>query len=290
MARRIAAVGRVMVSERRSTSTGRQPTVWVVVDELLDIAVEAARRAGALLLDGRGHARSIETKSSATDMVSDMDRASEEMIRATITSRRPADAILGEEGGSSSGGSGVRWIVDPLDGTTNFLYGFPAWAVSVAAECDGDVVAGAVFDPNRDELWTATQGGGAYCNGQLLPPVVEAQLAEALVATGFSYSADDRAAQGAVIADLLPRVRDIRRAGAAALDLCWQAAGRVNAYFETGTHVWDWAGGALVARQAGSWVGDFEGGPPSEEGLLAAPPRLAEELRAVVRATGGARR
>ncbi|MHB8464988.1 MAG: inositol monophosphatase family protein [Acidimicrobiales bacterium] len=249
-------------------------------DELLEVAIEAARRAGALLLDGRGQARSIATKSSATDMVSEMDRAAEAMVRAVIGSHRPHDAILGEEGGASAGATATRWIVDPLDGTTNFLYGFPAWAVSVAAEVAGVVVAGAVFDPSHDEMWTATLDGGAQRNGVALAPIVGAPtLATALVATGFSYLPDRRAAQGRVIAELLPQVRDIRRAGAAALDLCWLAAGRVDAYFEQGTQIWDWAAGALIAAEVGAWVGGFDGGQPSAEGLLAAPPALAVALR-----------
>ena len=218
-------------------------------------------------------------------MVSEMDRAAEAAIRAVILHRRPDDAILGEEGGASAGATGVRWIVDPLDGTTNFLYGFPAWAVSVAVEVDSTVVAGAVFDPTHGEMWTATKGGGAFCNDEaLLPRTDEVDLATALVATGFSYASATRAEQGAVVASLLPQVRDIRRAGSAALDLCWVAAGRVDAYFESGTHVWDWAAGALVATEVGVEVSRLTGGAPSPEedaGILAAPPRLGQALRTV---------
>jgi myo-inositol-1(or 4)-monophosphatase len=251
-----------------------------LVEELVDVAVEAARRAGSLLSDGRGQARRVETKSSATDMVSEMDRAAEALIRAVIAEQRPGDAVLGEEGGEVAGGTGVRWIVDPLDGTTNYLYGFPAWSVSVAAEMDGVIVAGAVFDPTHDELWTASLGGGATRNGELLPALGDrADLATALVATGFGYRAEQRAAQGLVAAYVLPRVRDIRRAGSAALDLCWVAARRVDAYFEVGTNLWDWAAGALVASEVGAWVGGFDGGPPSDDGLLVARPALAVELR-----------
>jgi myo-inositol-1(or 4)-monophosphatase len=251
--------------------------------DLLPVAVDAARQAGQLLLDGQGHVRTVETKSSGTDMVSDMDRAAESTIRAVIADRRPHDAILGEEGGATTGGTGVRWIVDPLDGTTNFLYGFPAWAVSVAAEVDGTVVAGAVFDPVHDELWTATRGGGAQRNGEALPVLgAGPDISTALVATGFSYDRARRGEQGTVVARLLPQVRDIRRAGSAALDLCSVAAGRVDAYFESGTNVWDWAAGALIAAEVGAWVGGLDGGPPSRDGLLAAPPRLADALRALV--------
>ncbi len=252
------------------------------MDELLDIAVEAARRAGALLAGG--HATNVETKSSATDMVSEMDRGAEALIRAVISGERPGDAILGEEGGEAAGATGVRWIVDPLDGTTNFLYRFPAWCVSVAAEVDGEVAAGAVYDPTHDELWTAVRGEGAACNGRSLGPLDDrGGLATALVATGFGYRSEQRRAQGRVAAYLLPRVRDIRRAGSAALDLCWLADGRVDAYFEGGTNVWDWAAGALVASEAGAWVGGFDGGPPTDAGILAARPALATELRALLK-------
>jgi myo-inositol-1(or 4)-monophosphatase len=253
-------------------------------DRLLDVAVEAARRAGALLADGLGEARHVETKSSATDMVSEMDRGAEALIRAVLAEQRPGDTVLGEEGGEVAGGSGVRWIVDPLDGTTNFLYGFPAWCVSVAAECDGEIVVGAVFDPTHNELWTAVRGQGASRNGASLPMLVDrADLSTALVATGFGYLADERASQGRLAAYVLPRVRDLRRAGSAALDLCWVAAGRVDAYFEQGTNLWDWAAGALVAAEAGAWVGGYDGGPPSAAGLVVARPALAVELRALLR-------
>ncbi len=252
------------------------------MDELLDIAVEAVRRAGGFLAGS--HATHVETKSSATDMVSEMDRGAEALIRAVIGGQRPGDAILGEEGGEAAGASGVRWIVDPLDGTTNFLYRFPAWCVSVAAEVDGAVAVGAVYDPTHDELWTAVRGEGSACNdAPLLPLEDRGRLATALVATGFGYRAEQRRAQGRVAAYVLPRVRDLRRAGSAALDLCWVADGRVDAYFEQGTNVWDWAAGALVASEAGAWVGGFDGGPPSADGIIAGPPTLAVELREVIR-------
>jgi myo-inositol-1(or 4)-monophosphatase len=251
--------------------------------ELLEVAVDAARRAGSLLYDARGHAKRVETKSSATDMVSEMDRAAEALIRSVITSHRPGDAVLGEEGGEIAGATGVRWIVDPLDGTTNFLYGFPAWCVSVAAEVDGVVAAGAVFDPNHDELWTAVRGAGAARNGEALAALEDRSgLATALVATGFAYKPEEREAQGRVASYVLPRVRDIRRAGSAAIDLCWVAAGRVDAYFEQGTNLWDWAAGALVAAEAGAWVGGYDGGAPSSAGLVAARPALAAELRTLI--------
>jgi myo-inositol-1(or 4)-monophosphatase len=222
------------------------------------------------------------------------------LIRRVIGAHRPGDAVLGEEGGEVAGTAGdptttsdagaVRWIVDPLDGTTNFLYGFPAWSVSVAAAVDGKVRVGAVFDPTHDELWTAAAGAGAACNGVALAPLVDCDdLATALVSTGFAYQAHRRAIQGAVVAALLPQVRDVRRAGSAALDLCWLAAGRVDAYFESGTHIWDWAAGSLIASEAGAWVGGFDGGAPSADGLLAAKPGLAGPLRALLATAASSR-
>lgn len=255
---------------------------------LLDVAVEAAEAAGGLLLDGLGRARHVSTKSSATDMVSEMDRRAETLVRSILANRRPGDAVLGEEGGQSGappngGATGIRWIVDPLDGTTNYLYGFPAWCVSVAAERDGTVRAGAVFDPVHGELWTAVAGRGAACNGVALGRLVGSkELATSLVATGFSYSAERRAAQGVVAARVLPSVRDLRRAGSAALDLCWVAAGRVDAYFEEGTRIWDRAAGGLVAGEVGAWVGGIDGGPPSDDGVLAAHPAIARPLRELI--------
>jgi myo-inositol-1(or 4)-monophosphatase len=211
-----------------------------------------------------------------------MDRASEALIRARISAARPGDAFLGEEGGPTSGESSVRWIVDPLDGTTNYLYGFPAWSVSVAAEVDGRVVSGAVFHPLLDELFCATLGAGATCNGQTLAVTTSDDLATALVGTGFAYDASRRAEQGRWVGRILPRVRDIRRAGSAALDLCWVAAGRMDAYYEQGTHIWDWSAGALVVTEAGGVVCGFDDDAPSSDGIIAAAPGLARPLRTLL--------
>jgi myo-inositol-1(or 4)-monophosphatase len=255
---------------------------------LAELAAVAARRAGTLLLEGLSETRTtVQTKSSATDMVSEMDRAAEAAIRDELLGARPDDAVLGEEGGEAAGKSGVRWIVDPLDGTTNYLYRFPAWSVSVAAEVDGTVQAGVVYDAQRDELFRAIKGAGATLNGVALQVSGAATLATALVATGFGYAAARRRVQAAWVAHLLPCVRDIRRAGSAALDLSWVAAGRVDAYYEQGTHIWDYAAGALIAGEAGAWVGGFDGGPPSTDGLVAAPPHLAEPLRDLLVAARG---
>ena len=198
---------------------------------LLDLAVDVATRSGALLLDGIGRVRStVETKSTRTDMVSEMDHASEHLIASALRGARPDDGFLGEEGTSTTGSTGVRWVFDPLDGTTNYLYGFPSWGVSIAAEVDGTVMVGVVHDPVHGETFTAVQGAGAWCNGERLRVAGAPELATALVGTGFSYDAVERGRQAALLARLLPAVRDVRRAGAAALDLCWVALGRLDAF------------------------------------------------------------
>ena len=258
-----------------------------VAGELLALGVEAARAAGRLLLDGLASgAPEVESKSTPTDPVSDLDRASEALIIRTLRGRRPDDEVLGEEGGTSAGRSRVRWVVDPLDGTVNFLYGFPAFAVSVAAELDGEVVVGVVHDPLRGETFTAEKGAGSWLDGRRLAVRAPADLASALLGTGFSYDAGTRARQGGVVAQVLPAVRDIRRAGSAALDLCWVGAGRLDAYFESGTHHWDRAAGVLVAAEAGAWTGDLTGGPPSDRMSVAAAPTIAGPLVGLLRSTG----
>jgi myo-inositol-1(or 4)-monophosphatase len=252
--------------------------------DLVALASAVAREAGELLLARHGQAAVVQTKSSPTDVVTEMDHAAERLIRDRLLAARPDDAILGEEGGQTGTGL-VRWVVDPLDGTVNYLYGLPGWAVSVAAEVAGVVVAGAVCVPLQRSTFTATLGGGAWldsafdgsprrlaCNSGL-------ELRDALVATGFGYPAGQRAAQGRVVAAVLPRVRDIRRAGAAAVDLCSVAAGRVDAYYEQGTHYWDIAAGGLIAREAGAVTGGLRGDEPGEAMTLAADPVLFAELR-----------
>jgi myo-inositol-1(or 4)-monophosphatase len=182
----------------------------------------------------------------------------------------------------------VRWVVDPLDGTTNFLYGIPAFAVSIAVEVDGTTEVAVVVDVARDETFTAVRGQGATLQGRPIRCTGASHLATALVGTGFSYDAGRRARQGAVVARLLPQVRDIRRSGSAALDLCWVAAGRLDAYYEHGLAPWDLAAGSLVAAEAGATVGDLDGGPPSGACTLAAAPAVFEPLRALVATQGTA--
>lgn len=258
-------------------------------EELRRLAEEAARAAGALLLAGLDEVRTdVQTKSSATDMVSEMDRAAEACIVAALLGARPDDGMVGEEGTDRVGTSGVRWVVDPLDGTTNYLYGLAGFGVSIAAEQDGVVVAGAVLDVVRDEVFSARRGGGATRDGVPITASTATDLATALVATGFSYEAARRARQAAVLVEVLPRVRDIRRVGAAAVDLCSVACGRVDAYYERGLAPWDLAAGGLIAQEAGAVVTDFAGGPPTAGAVVAAAPGLAVELRALLDAAGAA--
>jgi myo-inositol-1(or 4)-monophosphatase len=249
--------------------------------ELLDIATEAARTAGALLLPRFGTERVLATKSTPTDLVSEADLAAEAAIRAVLARRAPDDAVMGEEGEDVGGTSGRRWIVDPLDGTVNFLYGLPLWCVSVA--CEGR--AGVVFDPVRDELFAATADGPATLNGRELGAdrVGGADsLGQALVATGFGYDPARRALQAEVVARVLPRARDIRRGGAAALDLAWVAAGRLDAYYERGVNVWDVVAGELICARAGLVVERLAPAGELPWGVLAAGPPFADELRALV--------
>jgi myo-inositol-1(or 4)-monophosphatase len=215
-----------------------------------------------------------------------MDRRAEELIRSRILAVRPGDAILGEEGGQT-GDAPVRWVIDPLDGTVNYLYGLHDWAVSIAAEVSGVVLAGAVSVPRHGEMFTAVRGGGAWLDSAAGGRVAlrcgpGVPLDQALVATGFGYQATRRKVQGEVVAALLPRVRDIRRAGAAAVDLCSVAAGRVDAYYERGLNHWDYAAGALIAAEAGAVVGGLGGTPASTSMTIAAGPELFGALASVL--------
>jgi myo-inositol-1(or 4)-monophosphatase len=251
--------------------------------ELVALASEVAREAAELLMTRYGQVAVVDTKSSPTDVVTEMDRAAETLIRERLLAARPGDAILGEEGGQIGSGP-VRWVVDPLDGTVNYLYGLPSWAVSVAAEVAGDIVAGAVCVPLQQSTFTATLGGGAWLDSawegrpRQLACNTGVGLRDALVATGFGYPADQRVVQGMVVAAVLPLVRDIRRAGVASVDLCSVAAGRVDAYYEQGTHYWDIAAGGLIAREAGASTGGLRGQPAGEAMTLAADPALFAEL------------
>lgn len=250
--------------------------------DLLAIALEAARRAGDLLLERAGEAvGGISSKTSGTDLVSDADRDAEALVIRTLRAARPDDAILAEEGGGGGGGSGVTWVVDPLDGTINYLWGVPQWCVSIAAADAEGAVAGVVHDPSRGETFTAVRGGGARLGDRTLRVAPGRPLAEALVGTGFSYRSAERAVQAARLERVLPRVRDVRRFGSAALDLAWVAAGRLDGYYETGLNPWDRAAGELIAREAGARVRDLE-----PAGLICAGPELIGPLAGLVDAAG----
>lgn len=262
-------------------------------DELLAIALDVALLAGELLLDGQRRERVIAgTKSSVTDMVTEIDRAAEACVAAELRRRRPDDGLVGEEGAAAPSRSGVVWVVDPIDGTTNYLYGYPAFCVSLAAEVDGEAIAGVVHDPLRDETFLAARGRGSFVRNRLGEHRLAVApdggpLAEALVATGFGYGADRRAVQARIVAHVLPRVRDIRRAGSAALDLCSVADGRLDGYYERGLHHWDHAAAALVAREAGAVVQTLEGGPlSSDRTIVSARPSLIEPLCQLLRDAG----
>jgi myo-inositol-1(or 4)-monophosphatase len=246
----------------------------------LELAERAARSAGDVLMERfGGPARGLGHKTSDTDLVSDADRAAEAVIRELLEAERPDDGLLAEEGSRHAAESGRRWVVDPLDGTVNFLYGMPHWAVSVALEDGKGSAAGVVFDPVRDECFRAARGGGCELNGHTVRVRERRELELSMIATGFSYQEERRAAQAQVAERLLPRVRDIRRAGAAALDLAWLAAGRLDGYYERGLSPWDWSAGRLLVSEAGGAVEELPGEPP---GLVAAHPGLLEPLAALV--------
>ncbi|GAB2940299.1 inositol monophosphatase family protein [Streptomyces heilongjiangensis] len=249
--------------------------------ELLEIALEAAHRAGAFLHDGRPEDLGVAaTKSSAVDVVTEMDIASEKLITALLAERRPHDGVLGEEGASVEGTSGVQWVIDPIDGTVNYLYGLPSWAVSIAARLDGETVVGVVHAPVRGETCRAVLGEGAYVNDRPARVRPAPALELALVGTGFGYRAERRARQADVLRELIPEVRDIRRGGSAAIDLCDVAVGRLDAYYERGLNAWDYAAGDLIAREAGALTGGRPGEPLSPDLTVAAPPGLFEALQA----------
>jgi len=250
--------------------------------ELLDVALEAARAgAGELMARFGARAEGVETKSTPTDLVSEADVVAESVIRRLLAGRRPADAVLGEEGGASGDGA-LRWLVDPLDGTINFLFGIPAFVVSIAC-CDAEGgLAGVVLDPVREECFAATRSGPAMLNGSEIRGSDRAELGTAMVATGFGYDSDVRARQAEVVARLLPRVRDIRRVGAAAMDLCWTACGRFDAYYERGVKPWDIAAGTLIAERAGLEVRELAADGPDPAGVVVAGRGLMQQLMGMV--------
>jgi myo-inositol-1(or 4)-monophosphatase len=246
---------------------------------LLAIALSVTRGAAELARQMRAEGvTGVTTKSTATDVVTAADRATERYVREELHRLRPHDAVLGEEAGQSAGAGTVRWIVDPIDGTVNYLYGIPHYAVSLAAEVDGVVVAGVVRNAATGEEWTATLGGGAWRGDARLSGSEVTQLGQSLIATGFGYAAARRVHQARVVAALLPTVRDIRRLGAASLDLCYAAEGRVDGYYEKGLNLWDHAAGGLIATEAGLRVGGLAGAAAGPDLLVAAAPGIWSDL------------
>jgi len=246
---------------------------------LLELAVEVAHEAGDLVTRQRPDDLGVAaTKSSPTDVVTVMDTAAEALIRDRIEELRPGDGFLGEEGGASAAERQVVWVIDPIDGTVNYLYGIPQYAVSIGVRIAGSVVAGVVHDPNRQEDFTAVLGGGARLNGREIRVSGETDPAQCMLLTGFSYQVGVRAAQANSVAAILPQVRDIRRFGSAALDLCWVACGRADAFCERGLRAWDLAAGGLVAREAGARVSGLRGKPAGEQLVVAASPGMYDTL------------
>lgn len=258
-------------------------------DTLLEVAVRVAVEAAELVESTRRSAvQDVATKSSATDPVTAGDRAAERLVRERLAELRPGDPVLGEEEGADGNrGDGVRWVVDPIDGTVNYLYGFPWYSVSVAAQLDGETVAGAVVEPSSGRRWSAARGQGATLDGVPLRVSSTSQVELALVATGFAYRVERRNRQAEFVGRLLGRVRDVRRTGSAALDLCMVAAGWVDAYVEHGLSPWDWAAGSLIAAEAGAVVSLPDSGELGGA-TFAAAPGVADQLRAVLVESGAA--
>lgn len=258
------------------SDSGEQPSPV----ELERVAADTARAAAGVVTAGYGRPRAVGRKSSPTDVVTQTDLRAEELVRELLGKATPDAGLLGEEGGTSAPGARVQWVIDPLDGTINFLYGVPLFAVSIAAAIDGEIVAGAVIDVLRKELFSAHLGGGARCDGNLIEVSDCTSLPDALVATGFSYQAELRDRQGEVAHRVLPRARDLRCFGSAALELCWVGCARVDGYFQRDTEIWDRAAGALIAAEAGART--ELPCPENDDLIIVAAPGVFDDLWAVV--------
>lgn len=250
--------------------------------DLLDLALATAREAGDLIVRLRAEGVEVAaTKSSGTDIVTLADQASEHLVKERLLAARPDDGMLGEEGDDLRGTSGVVWIVDPIDGTVNYLYGLPHFAVSIAAEVDGEVVAGVVVAPELGLEYAASRGGGATCNGVAIATRPVVPLGERLVGTGFSYEQEARTREAAYLGMLMPHIRDIRRLGSCALDICAVASGLLDAYVEEGPHVWDHAAAGLVCAEAGGTL-EVARSPVGKRLLICAPAKGYDDFRAAV--------
>lgn len=247
-------------------------------EELLSLATDIAAEAARLLARFAATGFDVATKSTRTDMVTGADQGSQSLIERLILEARPEDGLLGEEGAARVGTSGVRWVFDPLDGTTNFIYGIPAYAVSIAVEVGGEVVAGVVHDVAQREVFTAAKGRGARRNRATIGISGNTDLGTALLATGFGYDPGRRAEQAAMVARVLPHIRDIRRGGSAALDLCHVASGQLDGYFEYRLNPWDIAAGGLIVREAGGVTAGFGGHTFADGYVIACAPGLLAGL------------
>jgi len=246
--------------------------------EFRDLALEAGRLVSSEIKSRAGQIKERDTKSSPTDLVTAVDRWSEKKITDFITTKRPKDEILGEEGTTIAGTSGVKWIIDPIDGTTNFFYGLPGYTVSIGVAVDEKIVAGVIMNPFAEEEYAAALNEGSTCNGSPIAVNSPIGLSETLLSTGFSYLPEKRENQGKVLVEILPKVRDIRRSGSAANDLACVASGKVDAYFEYGLNIWDIAAGLIIVQEAGGKVSDLEGNFPSEDFVIAASPTIHTHL------------
>ena len=249
--------------------------------ELASLAEEVARSAGALLMQ-RPDSFTFTEKSSAVDFATQMDQQAETLIVKSLLAARPDDGIIAEEGAAQLSKSGITWVIDPLDGTVNYLYGLPGWNISIAAKNQDGVIAGVVFAPTINSLWKATKDGGAFLNNKSIKCNDPVNLNLALIATGFSYDLELRKEQGARIQKLIPQIRDLRRNGAAAVDLCYVAMGAVDAYFESSLKEWDFAAGGLIATEAGALISGRTGGAPDGDMVVCAGPSLHAQLLAQI--------
>ena len=262
-------------------ATGHDP------EALLALALRLALQAGALVTAGRAAGLTdVRTKGTPTDMLTEFDQASEAVIMAGLRAERPLDGFVGEEGSSRQTESGITWFVDPIDGTTNFVYDLPGYAISIGAADERGMLVGVVHNPRLGETFTAIRNRGAHLDGRSIHPSGLTDLLTALVATGFGNEPERRALQGALVAKLLPSIRDIRRLGAASIDLCHVASGRVDAYYEEGLGPWDLAAGGLIAAEAGCTCTDLQGGPISNRQIVVATPGIAEAFREAVLQAG----
>ncbi len=254
------------------------PSPLELNQQLLSLATRLAARAGELIREGSQRKLVTSTKSSPTDLVSEVDAMSEKLIVDGILEVRPNDSILAEEGSDVTGSSSVTWVVDPLDGTINYLYGFPSYSVSIAVQVDDETEVAVVHDPLRNDVFTAVRGMGSRCNGELISVRKPVALSQALISTGFGYQAARRERQAEVLVGLITQVRDIRRAGSAALDLCWVAKGIVDAYYERGLNPWDMAAGLLIVEEAGGITGGLGGAPAAHDLAIAASEQVFAPL------------